>query len=83
MHDHLEHLIMLISTLASHKLFINLKKCLFLVTEISFLGFIIGHNAVKMDPTKILAISEWPEPTTAREIHVFLDLSSQKIHKTL
>lgn len=49
---HIDHLGMLFSTLAVNRLVINLKKCLFLAAEISFLGFIIGHNEVKMDSMK-------------------------------
>lgn len=62
--EHLNHLKLLFSTLHDNNLVINLEKCLFLVSEIYFLGFIIGKNGVKMDPRKIKDISEWPEPKT-------------------
>lgn len=75
-HDHMHHLRLVFSTLHDNALVINLKKCLFLTDEISFLGFIIGNNTVQMDPRKIQAISNWPLPTSVKDIQCFLSLAS-------
>lgn len=40
------------------------------------LGFIIGHNEVKMNPTKIQTIFDGIEPKTVREVQSFLGLPS-------
>jgi hypothetical protein len=34
----------------------NIKKCKFHVTKVMYLGLIISHNRIKMDPEKVAAI---------------------------
>lgn len=62
--EHLSHLHILFQTLATNHLYINLKKCSFLVKEIIFLGYTINEFGVSVDPTKIGAIKNWPLPRT-------------------
>lgn len=83
--EHLSHLDSLFTVVNSNKLVINLKKCLFLVTKISFLGFIIGQDGLKMNPSKIKAISDWPQPQSIKGIQCFLGIASfyRKFIKTL
>lgn len=73
---HLSHLHSLFQVLANNQLYINLKKCSFLVNEISFLGYIINEYGVAIDPSKIQAIMNWHTPITVREIQSFLGLAS-------
>ena len=40
-----------------------------------YLGHIVSHESVKVDPNKIKAIKEWKIPTTLRHIRVFLSLT--------
>lgn len=51
--DHLQHPRSLFQALVEGELVINHKKSLFLVKEISFLGFLIGQGQIKMDPRKV------------------------------
>ena len=44
--------------LREYKLYINLKKCLFYITSINFLGFIISVNRVLMEKSQVDAIRE-------------------------
>ena len=37
-----------------------------------YLGVIVGNNQVKMDPVKVKEITEWPMPTTVKELRSFL-----------
>ena len=36
----------------------------------------VGNNQVKMDPVKVKGITEWPTPTTVKELHSFLDFGN-------
>lgn len=36
--------------LRTHKLYANLRKCAFGISEVEFLGFIVGPKGLKMDP---------------------------------
>ena len=48
--------------LASRKLIIKREKCDFYKHEVDFLGFVVGREGIKMDPTKIEKVLDWPEP---------------------
>ena len=49
---------MVLEKLQKDKLYINLKKCLFYITSINFLGFIISVNGVLMEKSWVDAIRE-------------------------
>ena len=55
---------------------INAKKSEFFLREIHYLGHIVSHNEMRMDPAKIKAIVEWPTPTSVHEVRSFLGLCS-------
>ena len=45
-----------------------LEKCEFYRKEITFLGFVISTNGIRIDPEKTKAITEWKPPTTVKEV---------------
>ncbi len=53
-------------------LYAKLSKCLFSVTCILFLGFILTDKGVEIEEDRISAISNWPEPESVREVQSFL-----------
>ncbi|GJX12271.1 RNA-directed DNA polymerase [Tanacetum coccineum] len=69
--QHLSHLRQIFSVLRAQKLYANGKKCHFLVTEVTFLGYIVTGSGIKMDPAKVEAIISWPTPSTIHEIRSF------------
>ncbi|GKV41594.1 hypothetical protein SLEP1_g49100 [Rubroshorea leprosula] len=73
---HLDHLRQVFEVLKEQKLYANLKKCSFLTTSVTFLGYIITAQGIKMDPNKIDAIVNWPTPTSLHEVRSFHGLSS-------
>ncbi|GJT51925.1 RNA-directed DNA polymerase [Tanacetum coccineum] len=54
--QHLSYLRQIFSVLRAQKLYANGKKCHFLVTEVTFLGYIVTGSGIKMDPAKVEAI---------------------------
>jgi len=54
--------------LEKNKLTWQSKKCLFYQTKIDYLDVIISKSSVKVDPTKINRLSEWPEPKNKQEV---------------
>jgi len=74
--DHVDHLKQLLCALREAKLFANLKKCIFLQTQVLFLGFIVSTQGISADPDKVRAIREWPEPKTLTEAKSFHGLAS-------
>lgn len=54
--------------LKEHDLFVKPEKCAFKVKEVDFLGMIVSADGIKMDPSKVSAILDWPMPTTVRQV---------------
>ena len=59
-----------------HKLYLKPEKCEFEKTTVEYLGVIISHNSVAMDPVKIAGVQEWPEPTNKKEVQSFLGFTN-------
>ncbi|KAG3057331.1 hypothetical protein PI125_g25414 [Phytophthora idaei] len=73
---HKEHLRKLLGLMRKHKLYANLKKCIFGPSEIPILGCLVGKNGVRPDPEKVRVISEWPTPSNVKELRQFLGLAT-------
>jgi hypothetical protein len=44
--------------------------------RISFVGFVITPDGVRMEPERVQTIEEWPEPSSHRDIQVFLGFAN-------
>jgi hypothetical protein len=42
------------------------------MTRIEYLGVIISHNKVEMDPVKIAGVADWPTPSNKKEVQSFV-----------
>src|SRR6266568_9363246 len=62
--------------LENNKLYLRLDKCEFKRTTVEYLGVIISHNSVAMDPVKVAGVAEWPEPTNKKEVQSFLGFTN-------
>ena len=51
------------------------SKCSFGVDSVAYLGHIISAAGVAMDPAKVQAIHDWPQPRSARAVRGFLGLA--------
>lgn len=40
----------------------------FHASSVSFLGFVISEGQVYMDPKKVIAVADWPIPTSRKEV---------------
>ena len=66
----------MLKTLHKEQFIVKRKKCVFGAREISYLGHIISKNSLKTDPTKIKAVTDWPAPTSSKEVREFLGLTN-------
>ncbi|KAL6352314.1 hypothetical protein LRP88_14398 [Fusarium phalaenopsidis] len=54
----------------------NTSTSKFHAPEVEFLGHIISHNEIRMDPKKVSAVKEWEEPTNVKEVQAFLGFAN-------
>jgi len=73
--DHVEHVERVLQLLAEKQLYAKISKCFFRVQEVEYLGHIVSHEGVKVDPSKIKAINEWKIPTSIKHLRGFLRLT--------
>jgi len=66
----------ILELLEKHKLYLRSNKCEFEKTTIEYLGVIISHNSVTMDPVKIAGVTEWPILTNKKEVQSFLGFTN-------
>ncbi|CAL9018650.1 unnamed protein product [Prunus brigantina] len=66
--EHLIHVEKLLETLRQYQLRLNMKKCEFGKSSLVYLGFIVGDGELKVDLSKVQAITDWPRPCTYLQI---------------
>ena len=74
------HVVQILTLMRKHKLYANLKKCIFAASETPLLGCIVGKHGVRPDPEKIKAITDWPVPIDVKELSKFLGFATY-LHK--
>ncbi|GMF40562.1 unnamed protein product [Phytophthora fragariaefolia] len=73
---HNEHLCKQFALMRKHKLYANLKRCIFGTSEIPVLGCLVGKNGVHPNRGKVRVISEWHTPSNVKELRQFLGLAT-------
>jgi hypothetical protein len=74
--DHIQHIQQVLSTLLHHKIYPNLEKFSFGMNMVKYLGYNVDEHEVRVDPTKIQVIRDWPTSNTLTELQIFLGLSN-------
>jgi hypothetical protein len=72
--EHLRHVDWILSIMEEQTLYGKESKCEFGMTEVLYLGHIIGEKGVQVHHEKIQAIMEWPTPKTLTEIRGFMGM---------
>ena len=73
---HLDHLRSILQVLRENKLYLNLKKCEFLLPKLLFPDFIVGEHGIEVDHKKARTIQDWPSPTNVAEVRSFHGLAT-------
>ena len=63
---------MVLQRLQENNLYLKPKKCEFNKMTMEYLGLIIKEGQLLMDPVKLKGISDWPVPTTVKQVRAFL-----------
>jgi len=73
--EHLERLVRVLGRLRSAGLKLKPEKCSLLQRSVSFLGHVVSGDGIATDPEKIKTVTEWPVPTSVKEVRSFLGLA--------
>nr|GEV00025.1 putative reverse transcriptase domain-containing protein [Tanacetum cinerariifolium] len=73
---HLEHLRKVLLVLRQEEFYAATAKCVFVTASIQFLGYMVSREGLKVDPSKVLAIDQWPRPSSITEVCSFHGLAS-------
>ena len=69
---HVRHVKQIVDVLKRENLYVKLSKCEFGITSLNYLGYIVGGGELKIDPSKVAVIVNWPKPKFATEVRSFL-----------
>jgi hypothetical protein len=70
--EHLQHINTIFSKLTTAGFTINALKCRFCQPQMTFLGHVIGPEAISADPQRIAAILNYPAPRNKKQLRQFL-----------
>lgn len=74
--EHLEHLKKVIERIVQVGLKLKPSKCKFVQKELEYLGHLVSHDGLKLNPRLVEAVEKFPAPSNAHEIKRFLGLCS-------
>src|SRR6266446_479314 len=73
---HSEHVREVLRHLRKHGLFAHPDKCHFSSDTVEYLGFVLSKDGLKMDPSKVQSIQDWPKPRKVKDIQSFLGFAN-------
>ncbi|MBW0528076.1 hypothetical protein O181_067791 [Austropuccinia psidii MF-1] len=60
--EHVTHVSTVLARLRANNLFAKASKCLFYVSSVEYLGYIVSSEGLKMDQANVKQILNWPPP---------------------
>jgi hypothetical protein len=73
--EHTQHLHQVFEILQENNFFVKESKCVFGQQELEYLGHLITANGVATEPSKIVVVTNWPVPSTIKQLRGFLGLT--------
>ena len=74
--QHTKHVREVLRRLRMNGLYARPDKCRFSADTVEYLGFILSKEGLKMDPSKVQTIQDWPEPRKIKDIQSFLGFAN-------
>ncbi|MBW0500210.1 hypothetical protein O181_039925 [Austropuccinia psidii MF-1] len=72
--EHVTHLSTILTRLRANNLLAKPSKCLFHVTSVDYLGYVVSSEGLKMDQAKLHQILNWPPPRNFEALQSFLGI---------
>ncbi|KAI0999387.1 hypothetical protein K3495_g8806 [Podosphaera aphanis] len=76
LNDHRGHVSKVLQRLRETGLQVDISKCSFEATEVTYLGLIVSTDGIRIDPKKVACVQEWPTPRSVRDIQRFLGFAN-------
>ncbi|MBW0585104.1 hypothetical protein O181_124819, partial [Austropuccinia psidii MF-1] len=74
--EHVTHVSTVLSRLRANNLFAKASKCLFHVSSVEYLGYVVSSEGLKMDQAKVQQILNWPPPRNLKALQSFLGFAN-------
>ncbi|MBW0588417.1 hypothetical protein O181_128132 [Austropuccinia psidii MF-1] len=74
--EHVTHMSTVLSRLRANNLFAKASKCLFHVSSVEYLGYVVSSEGLKMDQAKVQQILNWPPPRNLKALQSFLGFAT-------
>ncbi|MBW0520243.1 hypothetical protein O181_059958 [Austropuccinia psidii MF-1] len=74
--EHVTHVSTVLSRLRANNLFAKASKCLFHVSSIEYLGYVVSSEGLKMDQANVQQILNWPPPRNLKALQSFLGFAN-------
>jgi hypothetical protein len=69
--EHFQHIREILSVSRKENLFAVIAKCSFMRDSVLFLGCMVSKEGLLVDESKVVAVKNWPIPTTLHEVRSF------------
>ncbi|GJU45142.1 putative reverse transcriptase domain-containing protein [Tanacetum coccineum] len=73
--EHEVHLKTILDLLQKEKLYAKFSKCEIFGFKNQFLGHVVNHDGIHVDPSKVESVKNWKTPESSTEIRSFLGLA--------
>ncbi|MBW0593145.1 hypothetical protein O181_132860, partial [Austropuccinia psidii MF-1] len=74
--EHVTHVSTVLARCRSNNLFAKASKCLFHVSSVEYLGYVVSSEGLKMDQAKVQQILNWPPPRNLKALQSFLGFAN-------
>ncbi|MBW0548584.1 hypothetical protein O181_088299 [Austropuccinia psidii MF-1] len=74
--EHVTHVSTVLSRLRANNLFAKASKCLFHVSSVEYLGYVVSSEGLKMDQAKVQQILNWPPPRNLKALQSFFGFAN-------
>ncbi|MBW0561442.1 hypothetical protein O181_101157, partial [Austropuccinia psidii MF-1] len=74
--EHVTHVSTVLSRLRANNLFAKASKCLFHVSSMEYLGYVVSSEGLKMDQAKVQQILNWPPSRNLKALQSFLGFAN-------
>ena len=74
--EHRRHVREVLQRLIHAGLQVDISKCEFHTQEVKYLGLILTPQGIRMDPSKVACVQEWPTPKHVKDVQGFLGFAN-------